>query len=263
MSHARCACPRGGRNDTTALVTPCDASPDLGPVVLRGAGASELITAPTASRKAATNSLSTLHSLQLLPRPARREAGEPLGDTHTGLGRSGPPPNLHRGGKHDSGGRLQRQRNTNATLRHATRTQLEAFGERNATQLLRKPRTPTRPDATQERHALERRTRKRNGHSSRSVTVDNRDGNAGPGTSTPSPPLLWTTPQATDPNHKLELTMEGHSNPPDVLFAFPELDSRAKATQRRNLVDYKNISFDYGFNSGDCFDHARSPTCAE
>ena len=86
--------------------------------VLAVEGASALITRRPRHATPTTSSLSTLDSLQLLPWPTRREAREPPADTHTGLGRSGPPPNLHRGGKHHFGGRLQRRRY--ATPRHAT-----------------------------------------------------------------------------------------------------------------------------------------------
>src|SRR5262245_54107387 len=55
MSHARCACPRGGRNDTTArgYAYSLRRFSRLGHVsVLAVVGASALITAPTASRNA-------------------------------------------------------------------------------------------------------------------------------------------------------------------------------------------------------------------
>jgi hypothetical protein len=121
-------------------LNPCDVSPDLGPVHWRSWV--RVRSSPRRPRHAtpATNSLSTLDSLHLLPWPARREAGETLGDTQTSPSRSGPPPNLHRGGKHDSGGRLQRRRNR--TPRHTTPLGLDGrLGD--ATPLVRNG-TPTR-----------------------------------------------------------------------------------------------------------------------
>jgi hypothetical protein len=130
--------PAPGAAGTTRppVVTPCDASPDLGPVHSPRSRV-RAYSSPHRPHHAtpATNSLSTLDSLQLLPWLARREAREPLGDTHTGLGRSGPPPNLHRGGKHDSGGRLQRQRN--GTPRNATTLRLDGRFGNAATQRVR------------------------------------------------------------------------------------------------------------------------------
>jgi hypothetical protein len=130
--------PAPGAAGTTRppVVTLCDASPDLGPVHSPRSRV-RAYSSPHRPHHAtpATNSLSTLDSLQLLPWLARREAREPLGDTHTGLGRSGPPPNLHRGGKHDSGGRLQRQRN--GTPRNATTLRLDGRFGNAATQRVR------------------------------------------------------------------------------------------------------------------------------
>ena len=101
------------------VATPCDASPDLG---FLGHWQSwvQAHSSPRRPRHATptTSSHSTRDSLQLLPWPVRRVTGEPPGDTEGLLRRSGSPPNLHHGGKHDSGGRLRRRRN--ATPRHAT-----------------------------------------------------------------------------------------------------------------------------------------------
>src|SRR5262245_21042295 len=155
MSHARCACPRGCRNDTTArgfTLTPCDASPDLG-AFQHWRPSVRARSSPRRPRHATptTNSLSTLDSLQLLPWPALREAVEPPAYTRTGLGRSGPPPNLHRGGKHHFGGRLERQRN--GTPRYATPPGLDGRTG-DATPLVRN-RTLTR--GTQTGNATHRR----------------------------------------------------------------------------------------------------------
>src|SRR5262245_54107388 len=133
-------------------LTPCDASPDLGTfqywrswVRARSSPRRPRHATPT------TSSLSTLDSLQLLPWPTRREAHEPPADTHTGLGRSGPPPNLHRGGKHHFGGRLQRRRY--GTPRYATPLGLDGRTG-DATPLVRN-RTRTR--GTQTDNATHRR----------------------------------------------------------------------------------------------------------
>jgi len=118
------------------VATPCDASPDLGLLCCwqpRARARSSPHRPPHATP--ATNPLSTLDSLQLLPWLARREAGKPLGDTRTRLRCSSSPPNLHRGGKHDSGGRLQRQRN--GTPRNATTLRLDGRFGNAATQRVR------------------------------------------------------------------------------------------------------------------------------
>src|SRR5688500_11616756 len=68
--------PAPGAAGTTRppVVSPCDVSPDLGPVRFRRSRV-RARSSPHRPRHAtpATNSLSTRDSLQLLPRPARRE----------------------------------------------------------------------------------------------------------------------------------------------------------------------------------------------
>ena len=153
--------PAPGAAGTTRppVATPCDASPDLGSECF-GWSWARARSSPRRPRHATpvTNSLSMPNSLQLLPGPAHRETGEPPGDTLTRLRRSGPPPSLHREGKHDPGGRWQRRRNR--TPHKATQLGLDGRSG-NATPL-GGDRTPTRVaqhgHATHMRKPLDRRT---------------------------------------------------------------------------------------------------------
>ena len=148
------------------------------------------------------------------------------------------------------------------TQHYATRTQLDAHSP-NATQRERSRKaTQHRRNRTQHRDAtqLERRTRIRNGTRQLSNARNNRGGETRDRATqhTVAARYCGQLRNRLTPNHKLELTMEGHSNPPDVLFAFPVLNSRAKATQRRNMGNYKKMTLDCAFrDSGDCFAPSR------
>lgn len=242
---------RPERRDHPRL-TPCDTLLDSG---LRSCRRTRATGSPRRRPPArdATNSLWNHHSLQHLPRPGPRKAAEPPGDTHTLARRGGPPPNLHSGGKLDSGGRLQRGRNRtvrNTRRRRRNRTRTHRTQRTHTTR-----RNTTLTQATQ--HGRNRtnsrdgtrrggRTRIRDGPAERSnagdicggETQDRATQHIG------AAPSCGQRRKRLTHHHKLELTMEGHRNPPDVLFAFPVLNSRAKATQRRKVGEYKKAVLD-------------------
>ena len=205
------------------VATPCDASPDLGLLCCwqpRARARSSPHRPPHATP--ATNSLSTLDSLQLLPWPARREAGEPLGDTHTRLRCSGSPQNLHRGGKHDSGGRLPRRRNAtrgNATERRRNGTlDYRRRHNRTRTQRLQRRRNDTHGDAAE----LGDTTRIQ-GYARPLSNAGNTRGGETLDSGSECDHAFVSCGQARNRltrNQNLAWTLEGHCNPPDVLFAF-------------------------------------------
>jgi hypothetical protein len=248
--------PKGGRNDSGhPELTPCDASPDLG---LHYCGLRYRRRArPTRSRRPplhagdATYSLSTHWSLQDLPRLACGEAGKPPGDTRTLVRRSGPPPNLHHGGKHDSGGQLQRQRNaTRGTTTHRRNgTLTHALGRnRTLTRATQRRRNHGR-GGTQPDTQLDWGTRIREDAGVLSNARNNHSGetrNAGCGIDHAVVNCGKPRKRLTG-KPKLTRTLEGHLTPLDVLFAFPLLDRRRKATRRHKLGDYKKMLLDCGF----------------
>src|SRR5947207_15870077 len=57
---------------------------------------------------------------------------------------------------------------------------------------------------------------------------------------------LWINPQPPDANTRLHVSYRSTPDPPDVLFAFWPSNSRAEATPRRKIGDYKKIALTAG-----------------
>ena len=124
----------------------CDAPPDLG--LHWGLHRSlQQLEKPAAARRSsarrprhatkATNSFATLGSLQGLPGRARRQEGEPPGDTRALFRQGGAPQRLQRGGKGYSGGRLRRRRDTTrGSRRHRVHNRTLTHGRRRNETLL-------------------------------------------------------------------------------------------------------------------------------
>lgn len=148
-----------------------------------------------------------------------------------------------------------RTQRTDATQRNTTLTQSTQH-ERNRTQ---------HRDATQPGTQLEGRTQIRDGTPHLSNARNTRGGGTRDrGTQhAVAARYCGQLRKRLTPNHKLEATMEGHSNPPDVLFAFRVLNSRAKATQRRNIGDYKKTTLDCGFQIQATAPRHRAPSWRE
>jgi hypothetical protein len=128
MSHARCACPRGGRNDTTARGYSLRRFSRLGAGTFSAvAGASVLITAPTASRNASHElSFDTrLIAVAALAGPSRgaRAAGRYAYWTWP----QRPAAKLAPRGQARLWGTIATPTQRNATLRHATGTRWKVW----------------------------------------------------------------------------------------------------------------------------------------
>ena len=242
MSHAGHACPKKAAGTTRPPSTHSLRHPSRPGVWLLPADASDLITTPTASCKG-RHELSLDTSLTAAPASSHPpRGGRAAGQYAYSISPQRPAAKPVPRGQARLWGVIATHTQRHGTQHHSTRTQ-----HRDATQ-------------------LERRTRIRNGTRQLSNARNNRDGETRDRATqrTVAARYCGQLRKRLTPNHKLELTMEGHSNPPDVLFAFPVLNSRAKATQRRNMGNYKKMTLDCAFQiPAIASHHLASPTCAE
>ena len=269
MSHAGHACPKKAAGTTRPPSIHSLRHPSRPGVWLLPADASDLITTPTASCKG-RHELSLDTSLTAAPASSHPpRGGRAAGQYAYSFSPQRPAAKPVPRGQARLWGVIATHTQRHGTQHHSTRTQLDAHSP-NATHSHRTltQTTQHRRNRTQHRDAtqLEHRTRIRNGTRQLSNARNNRGGETRDRATQHIVAARYCGQlrKRLTPNHKLELTMEGHSNPPDVLFAFPVLNSRAKATQRRNMGNYKKMTLDCAFRiPAIASHHLASPTCVE
>jgi hypothetical protein len=250
MSHAGSACPKrmAGRTAAIPELTPRPVYPGWSS---RGCRLPECpaIRSPCRRHRAgnATSRHLTQRSLRNLSRTAPEEAREPLGDTHTLLCRSGPPPSFHRGAEHPLGGRLQRRRNKRSRTQYRCSGALTHRPGRDATLTQRTQhgrhctlgRTTRRIEGTQIRGNARRLSNARNTRHGERVNLRMQEDHAAVNCGH-SRKRLTRDRNATR-------TLQRHPSPTNVLIAFPQINSRPKATPRRKRGEYKKITLDCVF----------------